>query len=162
MQCMFSLFYKGGPVETCQELSQAASLPITQYEGHSTSISKSKCCTSSCSDNATGAFKTNILQGMKYDRILLVVRQDPLIVTFGMQHASFYCNINHNMLHFTAISTTTCFILLEHASFHWNRGRLPSIAPLPILKQVVFSKSSRPMARSFHLTICCLNKTSLG
>ena len=29
------------------------------------------------------------------------------------QHASFYCNIHHNMVHFTAISTTTCFTLLQ-------------------------------------------------
>ena len=37
------------------------------------------------------------------------------------QHASLYYNTNHNMLHFTAIYTTICFILLEHASFHWNK-----------------------------------------
>ena len=43
-----AFFYKGGPVETCRELSQAASLSITQYEGHSSSTPKSKCCTSSC------------------------------------------------------------------------------------------------------------------
>ena len=29
------------------------------------------------------------------------------------QHISFYRNIHHNMVHFTAISTTTCFISLE-------------------------------------------------
>ena len=40
------------------------------------------------------------------------------------QHASFYCNIHHNMVHFTAISTTTCFNLLQDTpqpgSFYCN------------------------------------------
>ena len=35
------------------------------------------------SDKASHLFKTHILQAMKHDRISLVVRQDPLIVTFG-------------------------------------------------------------------------------
>ena len=35
--------------------------------------------------------------------------------------ASFTIKKKKIMLHFTAISTTTCFILLEHASFHWNK-----------------------------------------
>ena len=35
------------------------------------------------SDSATHSFKSHILQAMKHDRISLVVRQDPLIVTFG-------------------------------------------------------------------------------
>ena len=43
-----------------------------------------------------------------------------ILLQYKSQHASFYCN----MLHFTAISTTTCFILLQyqqqHASFYWN------------------------------------------
>ena len=77
-----AFFYKGRPVETCQELSQAASLSITQYEGHSSST-RASAALLPVSDNATGAFKTNILQGMKYDRISLVVRQDHLIVIFG-------------------------------------------------------------------------------
>ena len=40
------------------------------------------------------------------------------------QHASFYCNIHRNMFHFTAISTTTCFTLLQDTpqpgSFYCN------------------------------------------
>ena len=85
----FLINTKGGPVETCQELSQAACLSITQYKGHSSSTPKScpkqhaspshstkaiphqhqraSAALLPVSDNATDAFKTNILQGMKYE-----------------------------------------------------------------------------------------------
>ena len=63
-----------------------------------------------------------------------------ILLQYPSQHGSFYYNIHHNMLHFTARYTTTwfillhyhnllqfttipitaCFILLQHASFYCN------------------------------------------
>ena len=71
-----------------------------------------------------------------------------ILLQYQPQHASFYCNINHNMLHFPAISTTTCFILLEHASFHWNKD-VPSPPLGGLLRPCAFAHLARRL-QSHH------------
>ena len=52
-----------------------------------------------------------------------------ILLQYPQQHASIYCKIHHNMVHFTAMSQhasfstipiTICSILLQHASFYCN------------------------------------------
>ena len=102
---------------------------------HFTAISTTTCLTLLQYTPQPGSFYCNITTCL-------------ILLQYQSQHASFYCNINHNMLHFTAISTTTCFILLEHASFHWNTD-VPSPPLGCLLRPCAFAHLARRL-QSHH------------